>query len=247
LSTGGDAVLAKFDGTTGGLLWSLDHSTTDTASDIVDSMVLGTSGEIFIAGTTRAANLLPGIFVMKVDDVPSFDAPRLRVVKSRKYHAGTSKPFDVALDDFLAIGGALSVEPRSGPHLVVFEFDRPVSSPGSVSIIDSSGASVGSASATSIENRVEASINVLPENARITVRLSNVSGTSATASASVGFLIADVTSSRSVSTTDVTNIKGFSGLAVDYLSYIYDLNLSGAVTASDILVAKGRIGQSLVP
>ena len=48
-----------------------------------------------------------------------------------------------------------------------------------------------------------------------------------------------------VDSVDVDAVKLRSGLSVDGSNFPYDVNLSGAVTAADILAAKGRAGLTI--
>src|SRR5262249_5074240 len=80
-------------------------------------------------------------------------------------------------------------------------------------------------------------INNLPDNARVTVTFPNVNGTGPV-SVSVGFLVGDVNSSRSIEPSDVTAVKSHAGEAASAFNFAYDINRSGAITAADILMAK---------
>ena len=62
------------------------------------------------------------------------------------------------------------------------------------------------------------------------------------ATASLGFLVGDVNNSRSVTATDILQVKGRSGQVTDATNFKFDLNASGSITASDILAVKGRSG-----
>ena len=84
------------------------------------------------------------------------------------------------------------------------------------------------------------------DNKRVKFTLGSVNG-NAFPPVSVGFLVGDVTNSRTVTGGDVLQIKGRSGLSVDGTNYIYDITLNGTITGADVLQAKGRSGLALAP
>jgi hypothetical protein len=51
-----------------------------------------------------------------------------------------------------------------------------------------------------------------------------------------------VNNSRSVTATDVLQVKGRSGQVADGTNFRFDVNASGSISASDILAVKGRAG-----
>ena len=75
----------------------------------------------------------------------------LRAVQSRKVHASAGT-FDLPIDTTQAIGGSVTVEPRSIGlgHMIVFQFDGPITSAGAVSAVDGSGALIASTTASSL-------------------------------------------------------------------------------------------------
>jgi Dockerin type I domain len=79
------------------------------------------------------------------------------------------------------------------------------------------------------------------DNVRATVNLDGVNG-SASFSASLGFLVGDVNSSRSVNATDISGIKARSGQTVSETNFRFDLNASGGINATDIAAVKARSG-----
>jgi RHS repeat-associated protein len=85
----------------------------------------------------------------------------------------------------------------------------------------------------------------VPDNKRVTVHLSNVNGAGVDVFASLGFLVGDVNNSRSVTATDILQVKGRSGQVTNATNFTFDLNASGSITASDILAVKGRSGQTV--
>jgi hypothetical protein len=162
-------------------------------------------------------------------------------VKSRKTHA-TLGTYDVTIDPSQALTGSVSVEPRAigSGHRLVFQFSAPVTSTGGATT------SVGTVSSvTPSGSEVTVTLTGVPDNRRTTVTLLNVNGTGLNFAASVGFLVGDENNSRSVNTTDISLVKGQAGQTVIAANAAMDLNLSGAVTASDILGAKGRSGLTI--
>ena len=158
-------------------------------------------------------------------------------VQSRKTH-GPAGAFDIAIDTGQAIGGTVTVEPRNigTGHTIVFQFAGPITATGAVA------STAGSASAAISGNDVVVTLTGIPDNSRATVSLTNVNNAGVNASASIGFLVGDVNNSRSVTATDILQVKGRSGQATDATNFKFDLNASGSITASDILAVKGRSG-----
>jgi hypothetical protein len=133
------------------------------------------------------------------------------------------------------------VEPRASTHKLVFLFGIPITSPGTVNVIPA-----GSALPPVINgNNVEVTLSGIADNSRVTVALANINGVGANVAASIGFLVGDNDGSRSVDATDVSAIKALSGQAADNGNFRADLDLSGAITSSDILRAKGRLGLTI--
>ena len=89
---------------------------------------------------------------------------------------------------------------------------------------------------------IEVTVTGIPDNKRVKVSLSNANEALFNTLASMGFFVGDVNNTRSVASDDITAIKSHSGETAAASNYLYDLNLSGAITAADILAAKGRAG-----
>jgi len=173
--------------------------------------------------------------------------PLLVSVASRKFHAGASS-FDLPIVSSVPVTGDVSVEPRvagTAGHQIVFAFDTTVSSTGTAVSTGVDGLPLGTASPMAGANEVTVSLSGIPATTRVKVTLTGVNGSGASYSASVGLLVGDDDSSRAVDSLDVDGVKGYSGLTVDAGNFRHDLNLSGAMTAADILVAKGRVGLAI--
>ena len=157
----------------------------------------------------------------------------LSSVVSRKTH-GAAGPLELPVDATQPVTDAVSVEPRviGSGHAIVFNFNGNVTTPGTASATDVNGAPIGSAS-TSGSGR------------EVVVSLTGVNNLGTVFSPSVGFLLADVDGTRVVANPDVVGVQGQSGKDAIAATARYDLNLSGAVTATDILMAKGRVGNAL--
>ncbi|MBL8524897.1 MAG: YncE family protein, partial [Betaproteobacteria bacterium] len=168
----------------------------------------------------------------------------LDTVKSRKSHPGFAD-CDVAIDKNVAnIGGAVSVEPRSGSagHSLVFSFSENISGTGTVSVVDALGASVGTIGQTSKSGKdITVNLNGVPDIQRVKVSLAGVNGM-INATANLGFMIGDISGSRAVNATDISAMRARSGQALDAANCRFDLNLSGAIDGSDLSAMKARSG-----
>jgi hypothetical protein len=170
-------------------------------------------------------------------------APSISLVsaKSRKTHASAGT-YDIAVDKSQALSGNVSVEPRvmGSGHRVVFQFASNVTHTGGATT------TLGTVSNVAISgSEVQVTVTGIPDNRRATVTLLNVSGSGLDFPVSVGFLVGDENTSRSVNSTDITLVKSHAGESVASANAAFDVNLSGAVTAADILAAKGRSGLSI--
>lgn len=168
---------------------------------------------------------------------------------SRKTH-GTAGVFDQTLDTSVAISGNVTTESRAigGGHTIAFRFDGNVATAGSVSVIDTLGNPLGSASTSVAGNEVLVTLTGIADSQRVTISLTGVTGTGGgitNASTSVGFLMGDVTGGRTIPASHVSAIKSRSGQPADGGNFRFDLNASGVVGAADIAAVKTRIGLSL--
>jgi hypothetical protein len=85
------------------------------------------------------------------------------------------------------------------------------------------------------------------DNTRLTLTLSGLNG-SGTAFASLGFLVGDVTNSRSVNAADISAVKANVNKTVNSDAIAkFDLNANGTVTQSDVSAVKARSGLVLPP
>jgi hypothetical protein len=166
-------------------------------------------------------------------------------VSSRKVH-GSFGSFDLPLNA-QPIGGTIVVEPRmgTGGHKIVFTFNDELFSAGTVTSVDALGAPAGAATRVVNGNSVEVTLTGLPDRKRVTVSVSGVNGTM-NVTASLGFMVGDVNNSYGVESNDILRIKGKTGGApVTADTFIYDLDLSGGVSLSDVNAAKANSGLTL--
>lgn len=176
-------------------------------------------------------------------------------VVSRKHHANGD--FDITLDTSAAIDGLVTVEPRinSVPHQIVFTFSRSINSVGVISAVDSTGANFGRVTAAVSGNTVVVAIAGASDKKRVTVSISEINGTTVSASVNMGFLIGDLNSSRTVTGTDVNSFPARNGfiasttLSSGFPLFTWDLNLSGVIEGSagmvDLLLCQNNSGSSI--
>ena len=80
----------------------------------------------------------------------------------------------------------------------------------------------------------------IPNASRVTVSLTGVNG-SASAAASLGFLVGDINHSRTVTAADVSAMRARSGHVATQDNFQFDLNMSGTIGAADVAAAKTRL------
>lgn len=168
-------------------------------------------------------------------------------VHSRKTH-GVVGDFDLPVDTNKSIVGAVTVEPRSlgSGHVLVFTFDSPITSTSTFIAKNLHGIALDSVTVSPIGNTVVVTLPIVSDNSRVSVSLFDVNGSGYYASASVGFLLGDVNGSREIDSADTVATKAHSGqVVVDSTNAAYDVDLSGAITASDIAAVKARAGNVL--
>lgn len=186
-----------------------------------------------------------------VTTAKSITPANLLSVVSRKTH-GAAGDFDVPLDHTIAIGSAVSVEPRVGPnHKIIFTFDQPITAPGSVSCLDSLGAAFGAAVASAVGNTVVVDIAGAPDAKRAAINLSNVNGATS-AAVNAGFLVGDINNSRIVNITDLNSISvndnqpASATVVSGQPQFRRDVDLDGVITAaSDRIIAAVNSGVAI--
>ena len=150
------------------------------------------------------------------------------------------------IDTTQSINGAIAVEPRAAStHSIVFVFNGPITATGTASAKDAANNNVGSVSAAASANQVTVTLNSIPDNQRVTVSLAGVNGTGLSPSAAIGFLVGDFDGSRSVTASDILRTKGRAGQAANSANYLFDVDLSAAISQADIDAVKARAGLAL--
>jgi hypothetical protein len=206
---------------------------------VVTGLTNGTPYDCSVAAS-NSVGTGPSSSVVSV--TPAAGAPLTLVgVQSRKLHGAAS--FDLPIDFSVAIGGAISVEPRSigAGHVIVFQFSEAINAAGTVSAVNTQSVPVGSPVSSPSGNEVQVTLTGVPDNSRVAISLSAVNGTG-NAGAAIGFLVGDVNGSRSVNASDISGVKARSGQTADSGNFRFDLNASGSINATDISAVKARSG-----
>lgn len=197
-------------------------------------------GSLLLSGSLTSGGQRFGLVAKTVAEAsPGLN---LLAVKSGKTH-GTNEVFYLPI----AISqGPVTVEPRAmgAAHTLVFQFDGPINSIGGVTAEDAQAATVGVASATRSGSDVIVSLTDVPDIRRVKVSLSGLNGTKSE-SVSLGFLVGDVDSSRSVDHNDVSATRAQAGQTTNSSNFRFDLNATGKIGAADIAATKARSGQAL--
>ena len=107
--------------------------------------------------------------------------------------------------------------------------------------------SIRSVPATVSGNEVVVTLTDMPDNRRVLLTLSGVTGPvdSTNATTSMGFLVGDINNTRSVNSSDISGVKARSGQTTTALNFKFDVNASGAVNSSDISAVKAGSGLKL--
>ena len=210
---------------------------TTGLSHLVNNLVNGTPYTF----TVRATNIAGQGTISAASASVTPVAPIVIVsVNSRKTHAGIG-PLDILIDHNIASNGLVFVEPRNigSGHLLVFQFSGMVTVPGSV-MTTAGSASTPIASG----NSVFVTLTNVPDQQRVTVTLSGVNG-AASATATMGFHVGDVSNSRAVNAADISGVKARVGQMVNAATARFDVNLSGVIDGADVSAVKARSGQVL--
>ena len=207
-------------------------SGTPTQSGVFNITLYASNG----AGTGTAM-----LTITVAGDVIAFNG-----VVSRKLH-GAAGPFDVVINQFTPIDGAIDVDPRviGAGHLLVFQFDNSIFATGEISARDAAGQIVGTiVNPAIVGHTVQFMLTGVPDNKRIKVSVLGVN-TQTDASAFIGFLVGDVNNNRAINANDVSIVKANSGQAANSSNFRADTNASGTVNAADIATVKARVNAQL--
>jgi hypothetical protein len=167
--------------------------------------------------------------------------PPLTSIGSRKVHGST--PFDIDL-----LNGSPGIECRSPgttgtlgvDYKIVFGFVNNVASCGS--------ASTGSLSSGPNLNQCTVDLTGVANQQYVTVTLNSVldsQNNTGNVPATMGVLIGDTSSNKSVNASDVSQTKSKSGQAVSAANFRTDVNISNSINSSDVSTVKAKSGTAL--
>ncbi len=235
------------------LTWSAGQTSTNFAipRDTINSGVDNLSSTNFVlsssvgdavagGGITSVSFQLSGGFRAAVNAPPA--VLNLLSVFLRKTHGGL--PFDLIVNN-QPLTGTVIVEPRAigAGHMVVFRFDGAISNEGTATALDAALNSAATVTLSRAGNDVIAVLTNVADNKRLTITLTGVNSASTPNQRSLGFLIGDVTNSRSVNAADISAIKANLGMPVNSIDKAkFDLNADGSITPTDLSAAKARSG-----
>ncbi len=215
----------------------------------------GNTSPITVTGLTNGANYSCSVVAINgagagpasgsVNVTPAASALTLLRVYSRKYHGG-AVPYEIDIDSMVGMSGFVTVEPRAigAGHSIVFDFDAAITNAGGVSVVDANLNSVGAASSVASGNSVTVTLTGVPDNKRVMISLFGVN-TNANASSAIGFLVGDVTGSRSVNAADISAVKARVGQPLGLGTFRYDVGATGTITSADVSLVKARSGLTL--
>jgi hypothetical protein len=167
--------------------------------------------------------------------------PGLLSVASRLTHGGGAGTFDLPLSTTSRV-----VEPRdgSGNFKIVFNFNGPVTSGTATTT-----GNVGSSSTSFSGNSMIVSLTGVSDIQDVTVTANNVSGpgtgTLASVSTIVGFLIGDVNQDATVNVGDTAPTRDHAGQTLDNTNFQYDVNLDGLINVGDTTIVRANSGNSV--
>jgi len=165
---------------------------------------------------------------------------------SRKTH-GTKGDFDIDLP----LTGALGIECRSGltRYAVVFTFNNNVTGADNAT---SSCGTVGSISVDPIDahNLLVTYNGATCDGETVTVTANNVhddqGNTLASAAASMGLLVGDVTGNRSVTNGDTAQVRSVQGQRTNASNFRNDVTVDGRINNQDVQTVRAHRGESLL-
>jgi hypothetical protein len=173
--------------------------------------------------------------------------PVLTSASSRRVHGGAGT-FNLPLTLVTppSVNHNPTTEPRQGPaQTIVFTFNKPIS--GAMATITEGTATAGAP--TFSGNDVIVGLTGVSDKQYVTIALTNVSavdgGTGGTASARVGFLLADVNQNRVVSLADLVLVNAQLAQLVTAANFLKDVNANGTLTVGDIIVTNGNLAKAL--
>lgn len=179
---------------------------------------------------------------------PTALAGSLVSVESRKTH-GAAGSFGLPIEGNIPVGGAVTVEPRAigSGHTIVFTFENMISNPGTASVTDEAGQSIGSATPAvtgAAQNEVSVNLTNLIDNTRAAISLSGVNG-SINVGRLMGFMVGDVSNSRRVNASDISSVKARAGQLANAGSFRFDVDASGEIDSADLTATRANTGRVL--
>ena len=201
------------------------------------AIVIGSCGGNLV-GNLFTTNPITANCSVQATFAPSF---ALVAVESRKLHGATE--YNRPINPLIPITGLVDVEPRTigAGHAIIFRFNATVTNAGTVSAVYGNAIVITATSRLS-NNEVLVTVPNVADNARVKISLVGVNGNYDT-SASIGFLVGDVSNSRSVNASDVAAIKARIGKPItDGNNFLFDINTAGGITSADVTTVKARSG-----
>jgi hypothetical protein len=126
----------------------------------------------------------------------------------------------------------------------VFQFNNTITIAGNVVVTDINSNPIGSGSPLPSGNDVIVTLTGLPDNKRVLVSLTGVNG-ALDVSATVGFMVGDVSETRSVNAADVSSVKVRMGQPLSIANFKADIDTSGVIGPNDLTLVKSRSGLTL--
>ncbi|MGI8435394.1 MAG: dockerin type I domain-containing protein [Chthoniobacterales bacterium] len=164
---------------------------------------------------------------------------------SRKVHGGAGT-FDIPLP----LTGAVGIEDRvgnsgvAGSHTIVLSFSSDPTGATATVAADNPSSGTGSVSSVTYSGN-DMIVNLTNVSDQQTLTLSVTGGTVSPAVVPIGFLVGDVNGNRSVSSTDVSQVKAASGATATAANFRADVNAGGTINGTDVSIVKSASGHTL--
>jgi hypothetical protein len=162
---------------------------------------------------------------------------------SRKTHPGAGD-FDIALPLISPFG--VECRDSAGNHKLVFTFSNAVVG-GNATV--SAGIGTLSGPATFSANTMTVDLSGVTDQQAVNVTLSNITDSFGQVMpdtvVTANFLVGDVNGNKTVTASDLGEVKSQSGIAVTATNFKDDVNVSGTITASDVGQVKSTSGHSV--
>jgi len=165
-------------------------------------------------------------------------------IASRKRHGNAYFDLD------LATTGPVTVEPRlpGTAHTIVFIYNNPIVSVAGASAFDlTNGTPIGVIQPATGTNEIVVALSSIPDRRLVSVFAQGLNGTNTSGTAVFSTLLGDVSGNAAVNAADISAIRHQLSNVLTQANFIYDVNLSGAITADDIQLVKSRSGKRLAP